>query len=78
MAEGTWEKVWTCRRGKVPLLGKVRGGGVDRHRKPPVPERVGLPTGSQRMGYLWRRPLVVRSHLLLYGGPGISGAGAAW
>ena len=21
-AEGTWEKVWTCRRGKSPLLGR--------------------------------------------------------
>ena len=21
-AEGTWEKVWTCRRGKAPLLGR--------------------------------------------------------
>ena len=53
MAEGTWEKVWTCRRGKVPLLGKVRGGGGDRHRKPPVPERVCLPTGSSLTGYRW-------------------------
>ena len=22
MAEGTWEKIWTCRRGKVPLVGR--------------------------------------------------------
>ena len=26
MAEGNWEKVWACRRSKVPLLCKVRGG----------------------------------------------------
>ena len=32
-AEGTWEKVWTYRRGKAPLLGRVRGGGADHHRK---------------------------------------------
>ena len=30
-AEGTWEKVRVCRRGKVPLLGRVRGGGADCH-----------------------------------------------
>ena len=29
--EGTWEKVRTHRRGKVPLLGRERGGGVDCH-----------------------------------------------
>ena len=40
MAEGTWEKVWTCRRGKMPLLGKVRQGGADHHRKHPAMERV--------------------------------------
>ena len=33
MAEGTWEKVQTHRRGKVTLLGRVRGGGADCHRK---------------------------------------------
>ena len=26
-AEGSWEKVRVCRRGKVPLLGRVRGEG---------------------------------------------------
>ena len=25
--EGTQEEVWACRRSKVPLLGRVRGGG---------------------------------------------------
>lgn len=28
-AEGTWEKVQTIRIGKLPLLGRVRGGGAD-------------------------------------------------
>ena len=37
-AEGTQEKVQTCRRGKVPLLGRVRGGGADCHRKFLAPE----------------------------------------
>ena len=32
-AEGTWEKVWTCRRSKTPLLGRARGRGVEGHRK---------------------------------------------
>ena len=38
MAEGTWEKFRTHRRGKVPVLGKT-GGGVSRHRKLLAPER---------------------------------------
>ena len=45
-AEGTCEKVWACRRSKVPLLGRARGGGADLHRNLPVPMSV----GSQRMG----------------------------
>ena len=36
MAEGTWEKIWACRRSKVPLLGRVRGGGTDHHRNLPM------------------------------------------
>ena len=39
MAEGTLEKVGTHRRGKAPLLGQARGGGVDHHRKLLAPER---------------------------------------
>ena len=35
-AEGTQEEVWACRRSKLPLLGRVRGGGMDHHRNPPV------------------------------------------
>ena len=35
-AEGNWEKVWAHRRSKAPLLGRVRGGGVDPHRNPPM------------------------------------------
>ena len=29
MAEGTCEKVWTHRRGQMPLLGRVRERGAD-------------------------------------------------
>ena len=47
MAEGTQEKVWAHRRGKVPLLGRAREG-ADRHRKLPVPDFVHMPVGSQR------------------------------
>ena len=36
MAEGTREKVWAHRRSKVPLLGRVRAGGEDRHRNLPA------------------------------------------
>ena len=38
-AEGTQGKVQTLRRVKVPLLGRVRGGGVDHHKKLPELER---------------------------------------
>ena len=34
--KGTQEKVQTHRRGKAPLFRRVRGGGVDHHRKLPV------------------------------------------
>ena len=44
--EGTWEKVWTRRRGRVLLLGRARGGEVDHHRKLPAPEHAHVP-GSQ-------------------------------
>ena len=37
---GKREKVWTYRRGKVPLLGKTREGVAYCHRKLPVPEAV--------------------------------------
>ena len=59
MAEGTQEKVRTRRRGKVPLLGRARGGGVDHHRRLPVHARAGSP----RVGCLWPRLRVARSHL---------------
>ena len=39
-AEGICEKVWIHKRGKVPFLGMVRGGGVDCHRKLHMPEHV--------------------------------------
>ena len=56
IAEGTQEEVW-AHRSKAPLLGKVRGMGVDCHKKLPVH------MDSQRAGHLWHRLWVVR-HLL--------------
>ena len=52
MSEETQEKVWTRRRGKVPLLGRARRGGADRHRKLLAPERVhahGLSEGGMAL-----------------------------
>ena len=76
-AEGTWEKVWARRRGKVPLLGRARGGGADSHRKLSAPKGG---VSSQRVGWggLWHRLQVVRSHLLVYGILGASCAGYWW
>ena len=65
MAEGTGEKVQTHRRGKSPLLERVRGGGVDCQRKLPAPECVLMPMGSQRAGRLWCRLWVAKSLLLM-------------
>ena len=48
MAEGTWEKVWTCRRDKAPFLGRVRVGEADLHRKLLVPEDACVAAGPQR------------------------------
>ena len=53
---------------QASLLERERGGGADRHRKLPVHERAHVPAGFQRVGQLWRRPLVARSQLLLYRG----------
>ena len=70
MAKGTRGKVWTRRRGKAPMLGRARGGGTDAIGNSLCPSVRAHP----RVGQLWRRPLVARSHLLLYGGPSGSGA----
>ena len=62
------------RRGKIPLLGRMREGGVGHHRI--FPAMVGaLPTGSQRERQLWHRLWVLRSLLLIEGKLGASGAG---
>ena len=53
MAEGTSEKVRTCRRGKAALLGRAKGGGADHHRK--LLECEHAHEGSQRAGWLWHR-----------------------
>ena len=68
MAEGTWGKVWDCRRSKVPLLNRVREGGVDHHRNLPVQACM----GSQRVGvgYGWQEATFSG-----YGRLGISCAG---
>ena len=57
MAEGTLEKVWILRRGKAPLLGRVREG-VDHHMKCPTPEHAHAHCslrvwGSSGAGYRW-------------------------
>ena len=44
MAEKTWEKVQT-RSVKALLLGRMRGGRVDRHRKLLVPQWAYMSTG---------------------------------
>ena len=59
-AEGTCEEVWASKRGKAPLLGKVRGGGSDSHGNLFPCTHV----GSQRAGHLRHSLWVVRSHLL--------------
>ena len=64
MAERLQEKVQTCRRGKVPFLGKATGGSMDHHRKFPAPEHAHA-LGSQRVRWLWCRLLSVRSLLLM-------------
>ena len=48
-AEGTREEVWAHRRSKVPLLGRVRGGGADCHRNLPMQAHM----DTERVGHLW-------------------------
>ena len=76
MAEGTGEKFGTRRRGKAPLLGRERGGGVDLHWKLLVSECVPVPVGSQRVGQFWSGLPRARSHLLLCGRMDVSGTGS--
>ena len=64
MAEGTREKVWTHRRGKVPLLGRAREGGGTAIGNS-LHQRLHMPVGSQRVGRLWHRLLAARSLLLI-------------
>ena len=61
MAEGNWEKVWTCSRSKMLLLDRARGGGLDHPQNFFVP----ICLGSQREGNLWYRLWMVRNHLLV-------------
>ena len=61
--EGIREKVQIRRRGRVPLLERARGGGVDHHRKLPAPEHAharGLRGwGSSGAGYGVARSLLL-------------------
>ena len=54
MAEGTPEKFLTHRRGKAPLLGRVRGAGADAIGNS-LHWSMHMPTGSQSVGQLWHR-----------------------
>lgn len=60
IAKGTQEEVWPHRRGKAPLLGRARGGGVDCHRNL-FPSKH---ADSERVGHLWCRLQVAKYHLL--------------
>ena len=59
IAEGTQDKVWAYRRNKVPLLGRVRGRGVDHHRN-----LFHVHADSQMVGHLWHKLQMARGHLL--------------
>ena len=63
-AEGTWEKVWTCRRDKAPLLRRARVGGADVIGNS-LNQSMHMTTGSQRVGWLWLRLQVARRLLLV-------------
>ena len=53
-AEGTQEEVWAHGRSKAPLLGKVRGKGVDCHRNLPVLLQALGGQGASGTGYWWQ------------------------
>ena len=50
--EGTRKKVWALRRSKVPLLGRARSEGTDRHRNH-TQERALAGWGASGTGYRW-------------------------
>ena len=70
MAGGTQEGIWDCRRSKVPLLGRERGGGVDHHRNLPAHMQALRGLGISGTCYQWRE--VTCSG---YRRPGISSVG---
>ena len=53
-SRGNWEEVWACRRSKVPLLERARGGVADHHRNLPVHMRGLSERGSSGAGYEWQ------------------------
>ena len=77
MTEGNWEKIWACRRGKVPLLGRVRGGGADHHRKLLHPSMI-TPMGSQRRGISGAGYRQEEDSCLVYSRLSFSYAGYQW
>ena len=56
IAEETWEDVWACRRSKVPLLQRSKGGGVDCHQNIfPCPHaQTQSGRGAFGAGYKWQ------------------------
>ena len=64
MAEGTQEKVQTHRKGKAPLFGRAKGGGVDAIGNS-LHWSMNIILGSQRVERLWPRLRVARSLLLI-------------
>ena len=76
MVERTWKNVWTCRRGKGPLLGReVEEGwaniGNSLHQRMDMPLNLECGAALQR---LW----AARSLLLVYGRLGPSCADYLW
>ena len=75
MTEGTWEKVQAHRRGKSPLLGRMRGGGAGYHRKLLVAS-VHISAGLQRAEHPWcSKPPCDQKLLAILPGPGVSSHG---
>ena len=52
-AEGTQEEVWALRRGKAPLLGRSKGGGVGHHGNLPGLVQVLRGQDASGTGYRW-------------------------
>ena len=78
---GNLEEGLGLQRDTVPFLGRVRGGGVDRHRN--LPAHACMISNSQRMRHIWCRLWVASSGgektlTQAMGRPGDSCAGYGW